>query len=183
MGKMKELFKKIVGNIKGTLYTSMGMIKDWNHKNLKEEEIKKWWQEYTEELYQKGFYNWDNQDGMVTHLETDIWDCEAKWALWSITVNSANSGNRIPVELFQILKCDAIKVPYSICQQIWKVQQWLRTGKGVFIPIPKNGSAKGCSNYQTDVLISHASKVMLKILQARFQQCVSWELQDVQGES
>ena len=76
MGKMKELFKKIVGNIKGTLYTSMGMIKDWNHKNLKEEEIKKWWQEYTEELYQKGFYNRDNQDGMVTHLETDIWDCD-----------------------------------------------------------------------------------------------------------
>ena len=81
MGKMKDLFKKIVGNIKGTLYTRMSMIKGRNHKNLKEEEIKKWWQEYTEELYQKGFYNGDNHDGMITHLVTDIWDCEAKWAL------------------------------------------------------------------------------------------------------
>ena len=118
MGKMKDLFKKIVGNIKGTLYTRMGMIKDQNSKNLSEKDIKKWCQEYTEKLYQKGHYDWDNHDGMVTYLGTDIWDYEAKWALGSITVNNANRGNGIPVELFQILKCDVIKVPYSICQQI-----------------------------------------------------------------
>ena len=159
------------------------MIKDQNSKNLTEKEIKKRRQEYTEELYQKDLYDWDNHDGMVTYPETNIWDCEAKWVLGSITANNANRGNGIPVELFQILKCDVIKVPYSICQQIWKVQQWLRTGKRVFIPIPKNGSAKGCSNYQTNVLISHASEVMLKILQARFRQYVYWELQDVQDGS
>ena len=110
------------------------------------------------------------------HLELDILECEAKWALGSITTNKASGGDGIPVELFQILKDDAVKVLHSICQQIWKTQQWPQDWKRtVFIPIPKKGNAKECSNYHTIVLISHASKVMLKILQARLQQYVNHE--------
>ena len=106
---------------------------------------------------------------MITHLEPDILECEVKWALGSITMNQGSGGDGIPVELFQILKDDAVKVPHSICQQIWKTQQWPQGWKrSVFIPIPKKGNA--CSNYRTTALISHASKVMLKILQARLQQ-------------
>ena len=116
---------------------------------------------------------------MITHLEPDILECEVKWALESITKNKASGGDGIAVELFQILKDDAVKVLHSICQKIWKSQQWSQDWKrSVFIPIPKKGNAKECSNYRTIALISHASKVMLKILQARLQQYVNRELPD-----
>ena len=122
------------------------------------EAIKRRWQEYTEELYKKNLHDTDNHDGVITHLEPDILECEVKWALESITMNKASGGYRIPVELFQILKDDAGKVLRSICQQIWKIQQcpqdWKRS---VFIPIPKKGNAKECSNSRTIALISHAS--------------------------
>ena len=119
---------------------------------------------------------------MITHLEPDILECEVKWALGSITMNKASRRHGIPVELFQILKDDAVKVLPSICQQIWKTQQWPQDWKkSVFIPIPKKGNAKECSNYCTISFISHASKVMLKILHARPQQYVNHELPDVQA--
>ena len=132
------------------------------------EDIKKRWQEYTEELYKKDLHDPDNHDDVVTNLEPDMLECEVKWALESITTNKASGGDGIPVELFQILKDDAVKVLHSICQHIWKTQQLSHDGKrSVFIPIPKKSKAKECSNYHTIALISHASKVMLKILQAR----------------
>ena len=144
-------------------------------------DIKKRWQEYTEELYKKDLHDPDNHHGVITHLEPDILDCEVKWALGSITRNKASGGDGIPVELFQILKDDAVKVLHSICQHIWKTQQWPQDWKrSVFIPIPKKSNAKECSNYCTIALISHAGKVMLKILQARLQQYVRHELPDVQ---
>ena len=119
---------------------------------------------------------------MITHLEPDILECEVKWALGSITTNKASGGDGIPVELFQILRDDAAKVLHSICQQIWKRQRWPQDWKrSVFIPIPKKGNDKECSNYRTIALISYASKVMLKILQARLQQYVNRELPDVQA--
>ena len=134
------------------------------------EDIKKRWQEYMEELYKKDLHDPDNHDDVIAHLLPDILECEVKWALESITTNKASGGDEIPVELFQNLKDDAVKVLHSICQQIWKTQQrpqdWKRA---VFIPIPKKGNAKECSNYCTIALISHASEVMLKILQARLQ--------------
>ena len=134
------------------------------------ENIKKRCQEYTEELYEKDLHDLDNHNGVITHLEPDIPECEVKWALRSITVIKASGGDGIPVELFQILKDDAVTVLHSICQQIWKTQQWPQDWKrSVFIPIPKKGNAKECSNYCTIALISHACKVMLKILQARLQ--------------
>ena len=132
------------------------------------EDIKKRWQEYTEELYKKDLHDPDNHNGVITHthLEQDILECEVKWVLGSITTDKASGGDGIPVELFQILKDDAVKVLHSICQQIWKTQQgpqdWKRS---VFIPIPKKGNAKECSDYHTIALISHTTKVMLKILQ------------------
>ena len=138
------------------------------------ENIKKRQQEYTEELHKKDLYNAVNHDGMITHLEPDILECEVKWALGSITTNKASRGYGIPVELFQILKDDAVKVLHSVYQQIWKTQQWPQDWKClVFIPIPKKGNAKECSKYCTIALISHTSKVMLKILQARLQQYVN----------
>ena len=130
----------------------------------------------TQENCTKDLHNQDNHDGVITDLEPDILECEVKCALESITTNKANVGDRIPVELFQILKDDAVKVLQSICQQIWKTQQWPQDWKrSVFIPIPKKGNAKECSNYRTIALISHASKVMLKILQVRLQQYVNRE--------
>ena len=138
-------------------------------------------QEYTEELYKKDIHKPDNHDGVITHLEPDILECEVKWALGSITASKASGVDGIPVELFQILKDDAVKVLHSICQQIWKTQQWPQDWKrSVFIPIPKKGNAKECSDYHTIVLISRDSKVMLKILQARLQQYMNHELSDVQ---
>ena len=134
------------------------------------EDIKKRWKEYTEELYQKDFHDPDDHDEVITHLEPDILKCEVKWALESITMNKASGGDEIPVELFQVLEDDAVKVLHSICQQIWKTQQWPQFWKkSVFIPIPKKGNAKECSNYRKIAIVSHASKVMLKILQARLQ--------------
>ena len=146
----------------------MGLIKDRNGMDLTEaEDIKKRWQDYTGELYKKD-HDPDNHDGLTTHLEPDILECEVKWALGSITMNKATGGDGIPVELFQILKDDAVKVLHSIYQQIWKTQQWPQDWKrSVFIPIPKNSNPNKCSNYHTIVLISHTSKVMLKILQAK----------------
>ena len=128
-------------------------------------------QEYTEEPYKKYLNDPDNHYGLITHLESDILKNEGKWALGSITMNKASWGDGIPVELFQILKDDVVKVLHSICQQTWKTQQWPQDWKkSAFIPIPKKGNAKKCSNYRTIALSSHASKLMLKILQARFQQ-------------
>ena len=119
-------------------------------------------------MYKKEHHNPDNHDGVITHLEPDILECEVKWAFESITMNKAGGGDGIPVELFQILKDDAVKVLYSICQQIWKTQQWPQDWKrSVFIPIPKKDNAKECSKYHTIALFSHASKILLKIFQAR----------------
>ena len=160
MGKTRDLFKKI-RHTKGTFHATMGSIKDRNGMDLTEaEDIRKRWQEDTEELYDP-----DNHDGVITHLEPDILECEVKWALGSITTNRASGGERIPAELFQIVKDDAVKVLHSICQQ-WP-QDWKRS---VFIPIPEKGNAKECSNYCTIALISHTTKVMFKIPKARLQQ-------------
>ena len=166
MRKTRDLFKKI-RDTKGTFHAKMGSIKDRNGTDLTgAEDIKKRWQEYTEELYKKDLHDPDNHDGVITLLEPDIVECEVKWALESITTNKASGGDGIPVELFQILKADAAKVLHSICQQS---QQWPQDWKRlVLIPIPKKGNAKESSNYRTVALISHASKVMLKILQAVF---------------
>ena len=161
----------------------MGSIKDRNGRDLTEaEDIKERWQEYTEELYKKDLHNPDNHDSVITHRELDILECETKRALGSITMNRASGGDGTPVELSQILKDDAVKVLHSVCQQVWKTQQWAQDWKrSVFIPIPKKGSAKECSNYLTVALISHATKVMLKILQARLQQYVNHQLPDVRA--
>ena len=160
------LLVKQIRDTMGTFHAKMGTIKDRNGMDLiKAEDIKKRWQEYTEELYKKDLHDQDNHGGVITHLEPDILECEVKWALESITTNKASGGDGIPVELFQILKDDAVKLLHSICQQVWKTQQRLQDWKrSVFIPIPKKGKAKECSNYCTIALISHARKVVLKIL-------------------
>ena len=162
----------------------MGSIKDRNGRDLREaEDIKKRWQEYTEEPYKKDLHDREKHDAVITHLEPDILECEVEWALGSISTSNVSEGDGIPAELFQILKDDAVKVLHSICQQIWKTQQWPQDWKrSVFILIPKNGKAKECSNYHTIALILHASKVMLKILQARLQQYMNHELPDIQAE-
>ena len=149
MRRTKDLFEKIGGN-KGTFQARMGTINIRNGKDLTEaEEIKKRWQEYTEEPHKKGLNDQDNHDGVVTHLEPDILECEVKWALGSITANKASGGDVIPAELFQILKDDAVQVLHSICQQIWKTQLWPQGWKSsVFIPIPKKSNAKECSIVQ-----------------------------------
>ena len=154
-----------------------GHNKNRNGRDLTEaEDIKKRWQEYTE-LYKKDLHDPDNHDAVITSLEPDILECEVKWALGSTITNKASGGDGIPVELFQILRNDAVKVLHSICQQISKTQQWPQDWKrSVLIPSPKKGNAKECSNYRTIVLISHASKVMPKIIQARLQQYVNCEL-------
>ena len=161
----------------------MGSIKGRNGTDLTEaEDIKKRCQEYTEGLYKKDLHDSDNHDDVTTHLEPDILECKVRWALESITTNRTSGGDRIPVELFQTLNDNAVKVLHSICQQIWKTQQWPQDWKrSVFIPIPKKGNPKECSNYRTIALISHARKVFLKILQARLQQCVNHKLPDVQS--
>ena len=169
MGKTRDLFKKI-RDTKGPFHEKMGSIKDRNGMDLTEaEDIKKMWQEYTEELYKNDLQDPDNHDGVITHLEPDILECEIKWVLGSITMNKASGGDGIPVELFQIPKDDAVKVLHSICQQIWKAQQWPQDWKrSVFIPIPKKGNAKECADYHILVLISHSSKVMLKFFKIGF---------------
>ena len=169
MGKTRGLFKKIRDN-KGIFHAKMDTIKDRNGMDLTEaEDIEKRWQEYTEELCNKDLHDPDNHDGVITHPEPDILECEVKWASGSITMNKASGGDGMPVELFQIIKDDAMKVLHSICQQIWKTQQWPQDWKKfVFIPIPKKGNAKECSNYRTIALISHANKVMLKFSKPAF---------------
>ena len=169
MRKTRDLFKKI-RDTKGIFHAKMVSIKDRNGRDLTEaKDIKKRWQEYTEELYKKDLHDPDNHDGVITDLEPDILECEVKWALGSITTNKDSGG-------------DALKELHSICQQIWKVQQWPQDWKrSVFIPIPKKGNAKECSNYHTISLISHTGKEMLKILQARVQQYMKHELPNVQA--
>ena len=169
MGKTRDIFKKI-RDTKGTFHAKMSSIKDRNGMDLIEaEDIKKRWQKYTEELFKKDLHDPDNHNGVISHLEPDILECEVKWALGSITTNKASGGDRIPVELFQILKDDVVDVLHSICQQIWKAQQWPQDWKrSVFIPIQKKGNAKECSNYCTTTLTSHASKVMLKFSKLGF---------------
>ena len=158
MGKTRDLFKKI-RDTKVTFQAKMGSIKDRNGMDLTEAEDIKKWQEYTEELYIKDLHNPDNHDGMITHLEPDILECEVKWALGSIIVmNKASGGDGIPAELFQTLEDYAVKVLHSICQQIWKTQQWPQDWKrSVFIPIPKKVNAKECSDYPTIAVVSHAT--------------------------
>ena len=172
--KTRDVFKKI-RDTKGTFHAKMGRRKDRNGMDLTEaEDIKKRWQEDTEELYKKDLHDPETQVS---------WNVsEFKQALGSVTTNKASRGDEIPPKVFQILKDDAVKVLHSICQQIWKNQQWLQDQKTlVFILIPKTGNAKECSNYHTIALISHASKVMLKILQARLQQYMNHELPEVQA--
>ena len=164
MGKTRDPLKK-TGNTKGIFHAKMSTIKDRNSKDLTEaEDIKKRWQEYVKELYKKGL----TQITMMvwsTHLEPDILRCEVKWALGSITTDKASGGNGIPMELFQVLKADAVKVLHPVCQQSWQTQQWSQDWKrSIFIPISKKGKAKERSNYCTVVLILHASKVKFKIL-------------------
>ena len=182
MGKTRDHFKKI-RDTKGTFHAKMGSIKDRNGMNLTEVDTKKRWQAYTE-LSKNNLNDPDNHNGVITHLEPDILECEVKRALESITMNKGSGCDGVPVELFQILQDDAVKVLHSICQQIWKIQQgpqdWKRS---VFIPISRKAMPK---NAQTTTqlqiaCISHASKVMLKILQARLQQYMNHELPDVQA--
>ena len=169
MGKARYLFKKI-RDTKGTFHAKMGTIKDRNGMR------QKIWRsgKNTQKNYTKKKKNLNdpyNHDGVITHLEPDILECEVKCALASITMNKASGGDGIPYELFQILKDNSVKVLHLICQQIWKTQKRPQDLKrSVFIPIPKKGNAKECSNYHTIALISHSRKVMLKILQARLQQ-------------
>ena len=172
--KTRDLFKKI-RDTKGAFHAKIGTIKDGNGMDLTEaEDIKKTWQEYTEELYKKNLHDPDNHD---------ILEYEVKWALGSISTNRASGSDGIPIELFQTLKDDVVKVLHSIYPQIWKTQQcpqdWKRS---IFIPTLKKGNAKECSNYCTIALISHSSKIMLKILQARLQQYMNCELPNVQAE-
>ena len=158
MGKTRDLFKKI-RDTKGTFHAKMGLIKNRNCMDLTEaKDINKRWQEYTEEVYKKDLHDPDNHDGVITHPEPDILECEVK-ALGSITMNKASGGDGIPVELFQILKDDAVKVLHSICQQMWKTQQWPQDWKrSVFIPIPKKGNVK---NIQTTSQL-HSSQMLVK---------------------
>ena len=155
----------------------------WYGTDLTEaEDIKKRWQEHTVELYKKDLHDPDNHDGVITHLEPDILECEVKWDLGSIITNKGSGGDGIPAKLFQILKNDAVKMLHSVCQQVWKTQQWSQDWKrSIFIPIPKKGNAKECPNYLTLALILHSSRVMLKILQVRLQHYVIQEILDVQA--
>ncbi|CAF2230771.1 unnamed protein product [Rotaria magnacalcarata] len=164
----QETFSKKIDEIKRTFHAKIGTIKDKQGRDLMEkEDIKKRWREYTEELYKKDTQSIDENDGSTIELEPDILESEIKWALECIANNKAPGIDEIPAELFKILGDDAVKILLAICQQIWKTQQWPKDWKrSIYIPIPKKGSAKECSNYRTIALISHASKIMLKILQA-----------------
>ena len=174
MGKTRDLFKK-TGATKANFQAKMGKIKDRNDLIVKDliEEIKKRWQEH-EEVYKIALNDSDNHNGVDTHVKPDILQCEVKRALGSITMNKTSGGDGIPAELFQILKDDAVTALHSIDQQIWKTRQWIQGGKmSIFIPNPKKGNAKVCSKYCAIAFISHASKVMFKILYARLQQSVN----------
>ena len=182
MGQTRDLFKKI-RDTKGTFHAKMGTIKDRNGKDLTEaEDIKKRWQEYTEELYKKDLNNLDNHNDVVTHLKPDILECEVKWALGSVIMNKASEDDGIPAELFQILRDDAIKVLCSICQQIQKTQQWPQDWKSQFsFQSQRKARPNNVQTITQIALISHAGKVILKILQARLQQYMNQELPDVQA--
>ena len=182
MGKTRDLFKKI-RDTKITFHAKMGSRKDRNSMDLTEaEDIKKRWQEYTEELYQKDLNDSENHNGVTTHLEPDMLECKVKWALESITMNKTSGGDGISVALFQILEDDAVKVLCSICQQIWKTQQWTQDWKrSVFTPILKINNAKKCSNYHTIALISDTIRIMIKILKVRYQQYMNCEFPDFQA--
>ena len=182
MGKTRNLFKKIT-DTKEIFHAKMGTVKDRNCMDLADvEDIKKGWQGYIKEVYKKDCHDPDNHNSVITHVEPDILECEVTWALGNITRKNATGGDGIPVGLFQMLKDDAVKLLHSICQQIWKMQQWPQDWKrSVFTPIPTKGNAKEYSNYLTIALISHTSKVMLKTLQARLQQYLNKELADVQA--
>ena len=182
IGKTRDLFKKI-RDTKGTFHAKMGSIKDRNGRDLTEaEDIKKRWQEYTEELYKKDLHNPDNHNGVITHLEPDILECEVKWALGSITTNKASGGDGIQVEPFQILKDDAVKVLHSICQQIWKTQQWPQDRKRCFHSNPKERQCQrmfkllhNCThltNYQSNVQNSPCEASTVHEL--RTSRCSSW---------
>ena len=181
MGKTRDLFKKIT-DTKGAFHPKMGTVKDKNGMDLTEAGgIKKRWKEYTEELYRRNLYDSDNHNGVITDVDPPILESEVKWALGSIIMNKTSGGDGILVGLFQILNDDAVKVLHSICQPIWKTQQWPQDWKmSVFIPIPKKGNAIECSKYYTIALISQSSKVMLKILQVRIQHYMNCKLPDVQ---
>ena len=161
MGKTRDLFKKM-RDIKGTFHAKMGTVKDRNVKDLTEaEDIKKRWQEYTEELYRKD----PDNVGVTSHLEPDILECKVQWALGSITMNKASGGDGIPVELFQILKDDAVTVLHSICRQIWKIQQWPQDWKrSIFIPVPKRAMAQ---NIQTTVQL-HSFHMLARLCSKSF---------------
>ena len=183
MGKTRDLFKKI-RDTKGTFHVKIGTIKDKNGMDLTKQKILRKGGKNTQKNYikKKDLHDPYNHIGVISYLEPDILECEVKWGLGSITTNKASGGDGIPVELFQILKDDAVKMLHSICQQIWKTQHWPQDWKrSVFIPIPKKGNVNECSNYHTITLISHTSKVMLKILQSRLQHYVNCELPDVQA--
>ena len=182
MGKTKDLFKNI-RDTKGRFHAKMGTIKDRNGMDLTEaEDLKKRWQKYTEELYKKDLYDPDNHNGVITHLEPDILECKVKRAFGSIIMNKASGGDGIPGELFQILKdFDAVKMLHSCGSKFGKLSSFYMTEKCQFSFHPKERKCQECSNYCTIALISHASKVMLKILQARLQQYVSCELPYVQA--
>ena len=159
MGKTRDLFKKL-RDTKGPLYEKMGSIKDRNGTDLTEaEDIKKRWEEYTEELYKKDLHDLDNHDGVITHLEPDILECEVKWALGSVTMNKASGGDGIPAELLQILKVDAVKMMHSICQQIWKTQQWPQEWKSQFSFLPPKKAMP--KNAQTTTQL-HSSHTLVK---------------------
>ena len=169
MGKTRDLFKKI-RDIKGIFHAKVGSIKIRNGMDLTEAEyIKRRWHKYTKELYKKYLHNPDNHDSVITYLASDILGYEVEWVLGSITTSKASGGDGIPVELFQILKDNAVKVLHSICQQIWKTQQWPQDWeRSVFILIPKKGNAKECSNYSTVAFISQLIKKFSKFSKPDF---------------
>ncbi|XP_063306434.1 uncharacterized protein LOC134607805 [Pelobates fuscus] len=180
MGKSRDLFKKI-GNLKVTFHAKV--IKDKNGRELTEEaQIKKRWQEYTEDLYRKDLNSSDDLNSWSNEMEPEILESEGRWALGYLADNKAAGVDEIPIELFKILQDDAVKILLALCLQIWKTQQWPKNWKrSVYITIPQKCNAKECFNYRTIALISHASKVMLKILQAQFKQYMDRELPDVQA--
>ena len=167
IGNTRDLFEKI-RDTKGIFHAKIGTRKDRNGTELTEaEDIKKRWQEYREEMYKKDLHYTDDHDNVISHLEPDILECEVKWALGSLTTNKASGEDGIRAELIQILKDDDVKVLQSVCQQIWKTQQWPQDWKRlVFITIPKKGNDKECSNYHTTTLISHASNAQYSLSQA-----------------
>ena len=181
MGNTRDLFKK-TRDTKGTFHAKMGTIKDRNGMGLTEEEgIKKKWQEYTKKLYKKDLPDPDNHDGVITHLEPDILECEVKWALGSTTMNKASGGDGIPVELFQILKDDAVKVLHSICQEYGKHSSGHRTGKGQFSFQSQRKAMSKNAQTTAQLHSSHTNKVMLKILQARLRQYMNRRLTYIQA--